>query len=129
MNNYIKNNKVVYLTQYHIIWCPKYRKNILIDSIKNRLQNIILDVCNELNAEIKALEIMPNHIHLFVSYTYKEPINKLIKKLKGISSNILRKEFPQLKKMPTLWSRSFFVASIGQVSEETIKKYIEEQSL
>lgn len=129
MNNYIKNNKVIYLTQYHIIWCPKYRKNILIDSIKNRLQNIILDVCNELNAEIKALEIMPNHIHLFVSYTYKEPINKLIKKLKGVSSNILRKEFPQLKKMPTLWSRSFFVASIGQVSEETIKKYIEEQSL
>lgn len=127
MNNYIKYNKVVYLTQYHIIWCPKYRRNILQDSIKDRLLYIIHNSCLELNAEIKSIEIMPNHVHLFVSYTYKEPIHKLIKKIKGSSSNLLRKEFPELRKMPTLWSRSFFVASVGNVSEETIKKYIDQQ--
>lgn len=127
MNNYTKHNKVTFLTQYHIIWCPKYRRNILSGKIKDRLNEIIVNVCQELGATIKAFEIMPNHIHIFVSYTYKEPINKLIKKMKGVSSNLLRKEFPELKKMPTLWSRSFFVASIGNVSEETIKKYIDEQ--
>lgn len=127
MNDYIKDKKVVYLTQYHIIWCPKYRRDILTGDIKDRLFEIINDCCNELNATIKAIEIMPNHVHLFVSYTYKESINKLIKKIKGTSSNLLRKEFPDLKKMPTLWTRSFFVASVGKISEETVKKYIENQ--
>jgi len=127
MNNYIKHNKAVYLTQYHIIWCPKYRRNLLTNEIKNRLSEIIINSCSELGATIKAFEIMPNHVHVFVSYTYKEPINKLIKKMKGTSSNLLRKEFPELRKMPTLWSRSFFVASAGNISEETIKKYIEQQ--
>jgi putative transposase len=80
-----------------------------------------------MDAEIKALEIMPNHVHIFVSFTYREPIYKLIKKMKGRSSNLLRKEFPELRKMSTLWTRSFFVSSVGNVSEKTVMEYIKNQ--
>ena len=127
MKNYIHHNKAVYLTQYHIIWCPKYRRNILTEQIKNRLESVIHEVCDEMDAEIKALEIMPNHVHIFVSFTYREPIYKLIKKMKGRSSNLLRKEFPELRKMSTLWTRSFFVSSVGNVSEKTVMEYIKNQ--
>ena len=126
-DNYIRHNKAVYLTQYHIIWSPRYRRSLLVGPIKDRLEEIIRTVCDEKQATIKALEIMPDHVHIFVSFTYREPIFKLIKAMKGRSSNLLRKEFPDLLKMPTLWTRSFFVASIGQVSADTIKKYIENQ--
>lgn len=127
MNNYLKHNKVVFLTQYHFIWCPKYRRNLLIDSLKTRLENIIKEVSGEHNAQIKALEIMPNHVHLFVSLNYKEAPYKFIKAVKGRSSNLLRKEFANLRKMPTLWTRSYFVSSIGVISEDTVKMYIENQ--
>jgi putative transposase len=126
-NEYTRHNKVVYSIQYHIIWCPKYRRGILVNSLKNRLHQIIQEVCGELGAKIKALEIMPDHVHLFISYTYQQPVYKLIKQLKGRSSNLLRTEFPELRKMPTLWTRSFFVSSVGNASEKTIQEYIENQ--
>lgn len=127
MTDYTHNKKAVYLTQYHIMWCPKYRRNLLVDDLKIRLEQIIRGVCAETNSTIKALEIMPNHVHLFVSTSYLLPVHKLIKKLKGRSSNLLRTEFPNLRKMETLWTRSFFVSTIGAVSEATIQKYIENQ--
>jgi putative transposase len=127
MSEYIRSNKVVYLIQYHVIWCPKYRKNILVGDIKDRLIEIINDISGEQQLTIKALEIMPNHVHVFFSMSYLNPSYKIIKLFKGRSSHILREEFPELKKMPSLWTRSFFVSSIGNVSEKTIKKYIEDQ--
>lgn len=127
MSDYIHANKVVYLTQYHLIWCPKYRRDILVNSIKDRLEEIIKNVCAERQMKIKALEIMPNHVHLFVSISYQHAPFKIAHWVKGRSSNLLRKEFPELRKMPTLWSRSFFLASIGNVSGKTIKRYIEDQ--
>jgi putative transposase len=127
MSEYVRSNKVVYLTQYHVIWCPKYRKNILVDKIKDRLTEIINDIAGEQQLTIKALEIMPNHVHVFFSMSYLYPPHKMIKLFKGRSSHILREEFPELKRMPSLWTRSFFVSSIGNVSEKTIKKYIEDQ--
>jgi len=127
MENYKRHNKVVYLTQYHIVWSPCYRRCVLVDGVKTRLEELIRMVCNEQQAEIKAMEIMPDHIHLFVSISYLLPIYKLIKAVKGRTSNIIRKEFEHIHRMPTLWSRSFFVSTIGQVSEETVKKYIEMQ--
>ena len=127
MSEYIKNNKVIYLTQYHIIWCPKYRRGILKDKIKDRLQQIIEEICQEKYITIKKMEIMPDHIHLFISMSYKETPYKIVKLFKGRSSNLLRKEFPELLKMPTLWSGSFFISTIGNVSEKTIIKYIEDQ--
>ena len=127
MNNYKKNNKHIYLLQYHIIWCPKYRKNILIDQIKIKLQSFITSIVKQNNCEIKSLEIMPNHVHLFVSLDYDISIQKFIKLVKGKTSHELREIFPELLKMSTLWTRSCFISSIGIVSEKTIKKYIENQ--
>lgn len=127
MENYKKTDKAIYLLQYHIIFCPKYRRNILVENIKDRLESIIKEVSNQNNSEIKALEIMPNHVHLFVSLNYNISISKYIKNIKGRSSNLLRKEFPELLKMPTLWTKSFFVSSVGKISEDTVKQYIENQ--
>lgn len=127
MRKYKKNIKSVSLLNYHIIWCPKYRKNILVDKIKTRLETIIKEAIYEKRCEIIALEIMPNHVHLCVSAPPKIAPHKIVKIVKGRSSNYLRKEFPQLLKMPTLWSRSYFVATTGNVSTDIIMNYINNQ--
>lgn len=118
----------VYLLNYHLIWCPKRRKKVLVNKIKDRLKQIIETKANDLNIEIIALEIMPDHIHLFVSSNPLVPVHKIIKEFKGVSSRILRQEFPYLLKLPSLWTHSYFCSTAGNVSSETIKKYIEEQS-
>jgi len=128
VSEYNKHNKVVFLTQYHFIWTSKYRRKILTDEVKNRLEQIIKDVACETQADIKAMEVMPDHVHLFASLHYKLAPYKFIKLIKGRSSNFLRKEFPSVKtRLPTLWSRSFFVASVGSLSEDSVKEYIETQ--
>jgi len=127
MDNYKKTDKHVYLLQYHIIWCPKYRKNLLVNEIKEKLTEIISSISNQNNCTIKSLEVMPNHVHLLISLDYKISVQKFMKLIKGRSSNELRSKFPELLKMSTLWTRSFFVSSIGNISENTVKNYIESQ--
>ena len=127
MDNYKKTDKHVYLLQYHIIWCPKYRKNLLVNEIKEKLTEIINSISNQNNCTIKSLEVMPNHVHLLISLDYKISVQKFMKLIKGRSSNELRSKFPELLKMSTLWTKSFFVSSIGNISENTVKNYIESQ--
>lgn len=117
----------MYLINYHLIWCPKRRKKVLVGNIKTRLEEIIRDVAKERNMEVLSLEILPDHLHLFVSSHPDIPVHNLIKALKGRSSNLLRKEFPELLKLPSLWTHSYFVSTAGNVSSETIQKYIEAQ--
>jgi putative transposase len=118
----------VYLVNFHLVWCPKRRHPVLINEVKKRLEDIIKQVANDKKVEILALEIMPDHLHLFVSCSPQMIIHKLVKAFKGRSSNILRKEFKSLCKLPSLWTNSYFVSTAGNVSSETIRKYIEEQS-
>lgn len=118
----------VYLVNYHLIWCPKRRKKVLVGDIKTRLEQIIKEVAKEKNTEVLSLEILPDHLHLFVSSHPNIPVHNLIKTFKGRSSNFLRKEFPELLKLPSLWTHSYFVSTAGNVSSETIQKYIEAQS-
>lgn len=118
----------VYLINYHLIWCPKRRRPVLISKVKNRLIQIIEDKAKEIGIDILAFEVMPDHIHIFVSAYTKIPIHKIVKDFKGVSSNILRKEFPHLLKLPSLWTHSYFASTAGNISNETIKKYIEAQS-
>lgn len=125
---YKSNRSQIYLINHHLIWCPKRRKKVLIGEIRNRLEFIIKQTANEKKVDILALEIMPDHLHLFVSTYPQLEIHKLVKLFKGRSSNILRKEFPELLKMPCLWTRSYFVSTAGNVSSETIRKYIEAQT-
>jgi putative transposase len=125
---YNSNGKHIYSCQYHIIFCPKYRRKILINPIDERLKEILNNVSENLNAEIIEMEVMPDHVHILISTDINYSISYLVKRLKGTSSGLLRKEFPQLKKkLPSLWTRSFFVSSVGSVSLDIVKKYIEEQ--
>jgi len=118
----------VFLINYHLIWCPKRRKPVLVGDVKTRLEDIIRQVAKEVGVEILALEINPDHLHLFVSAYPTLAIHKLVKLFKGRSSRFLRQEFPQLLKLPSLWTHSYFVSTAGNVSAETIQKYIEAQS-
>lgn len=125
---YKHSRNKVFLINYHLIWCPKRRKKVLVGDIKIRLEQIINEVAKEKNIEILALEIMPDHLHLFVSSHPNILIHNLIKAFKGRSSNLLRKEYPELLKLPSLWTHSYFVSTAGNVSSDTIQKYIQEQN-
>ena len=125
---YKHSRNKVFLINYHLIWCPKRRKKVLVGDIKTRLEQIINEVAKEKNIEILALEVMPDHLHLFVSSHPNILVHNLIKAFKGRSSNILRKEYPELLKLPSLWTHSYFISTAGNVSSETINKYIEAQN-
>jgi putative transposase len=125
---YKSNNNVVYSCKYHVIWCPKYRRPVLVNGVDERLKDIIQGVCAECHAEILELEVMPDHVHLLVEVDPQYGIHHLVRSIKGRSSRLLRQEFPRLQsRLPTLWTHSYFVATVGGASLEVIKQYIENQ--
>jgi putative transposase len=124
---YQHSRNKVFLIQYYLVWCPKRKKPVLVGKIKERLEQIIYQVADELGIKILKLTINPDHIHLFVSAYPTISVHKIVKRIKSRSSNILRKEFPELLKLPSLWTHSYYVSTIGTVSKETIEKYIEAQ--
>lgn len=126
--DYKHGRNKVFLINYHLIWCPKRRKKVLTGNIKTRLEAIIYEVAKEKGIDVLAFEVMPDHVHLFISAYPDITIHQIIKAFKGRSSNLLRKEFPELMKLPTLWTHSYFVSTVENVSSETITKYIEAQS-
>ncbi len=118
----------VHLVVYHVIWCPKRRRKILTGSLAIRLKALIHEVCEEHEWQVLEVAIQPDHVHLFVRatpYTMPSDIPRLIK---GRSSRVLREEFPELHKLPSLWTRSYFLSTAGNVSSTTIQAYIERQS-
>lgn len=118
----------VHSCQYHIIFCPKYRRKVLEDKIADRLKELVEEKQDEFGYELLEMEVMPDHIHLLLDISPKTSIYTVIGKIKGHTSHTLRSEFPGLKKrIPTLWTRSSFISSVGSVSLETVKKYIENQ--
>ena len=122
------NNNIVYRCNYHVVWCPKYRRPVIQGAIDQRLKQIIREVCDERRATIIELETMPDHVHLLVSVDPQYGIHRLIKQVKGRSSRLLRQEFPQLRsRLPTLWTNSYFVATVGGATLEAVKKYVEGQ--
>lgn len=122
------NNNVVYRCAYHVVWCPKYRRNVLAGDVDTRLQQIIRGVCVEHDATIIELETMPDHVHLLLSVDPQYGIHRLVKQIKGRSSRLLREEFPALRsRLPTLWTNSYFVATVGGAPLEVVKQYVENQ--
>lgn len=118
----------VYNCGYHLIWCPKYRKRVLVDGVDKRLKELLLEKAKDIHVEIERMEVMPDHVHLFIHTVPTNPAHHVIGQLKGYTSRILRKEFPWLKtRLPSLWTRSYYVETVGHISEQTIKKYIEDQ--
>ncbi|NEO66990.1 MAG: IS200/IS605 family transposase [Moorea sp. SIO4G2] len=121
------NPHSVTLLNYHFVWCPKRRKAVLIGEIKMRLQEIIFDLCKDNNWQLIALEIMPDHVHMFLEVDPTFSPSVIIKRVKGRASHHLRKEFPELLKLPTLWSPSYFCSTTGNASTETVRRYIKNQ--
>jgi putative transposase len=122
------NNNVVYRCNYHVVRCPKYRRKVITGAVDDRLKQIIRDVCAERDAPIVELETMPDHVHLLVVCDPQYGIHRLVKQVKGRSSWLLRQEFPHLRRrLPTLWTNSYFVATAGGATLEAVKRYVENQ--
>jgi putative transposase len=123
MSRYAKNAGAVYGLKLHLVWCPKYRRPVLVGEIERRLKELLVE-----KVQIHTMEVMPDHVHLFVEFDPRWSVAEIVNRLKGYTSRILREEFPQLRsKLPTLWSRSYFANTIGHISEKTVQRYIESQ--
>ena len=125
---YQRDEHRVHLIVYHLIWCPKRRKPILVGKLKDRCQELIEDKCKAKGWTLLTLAIQPDHLHLFVRAWPSDSAAEVIKELKGYTSFFLRKEFdPILKKLPSLWTRSYFSSTAAAVSAQTIQDYIDAQ--
>ena len=125
---YKSNHNVVYSCKYHVVWCPKYRRKVLTDEIEKRLKELIVETAKGINADIIEMEVMPDHVHLLLEVDPQYGINKAVRHIKGVSSHALRSEFPSLKsRLPTLWTNSYFVSTVGDVPPSAIDRYIENQ--
>jgi putative transposase len=127
-SKYKHNNNITYSCKYHVVWCPKYRRKVLIDGVDTRLKAILLEVARELNSEILEMEVTPDHVHLLIDCDPQFGIAKIVRYMKGRSSRFLRQELPWLKsRLPTLWTNSYFVSTVGGAPVAVIKQYIENQ--
>lgn len=127
-SGYSASQTSVHFMNYHFVWCPKYKKKVIVGAVENRLRQLLGQKAKELGCKIIALELMPDHVHIFVQCTPVIAPNRVIAGLKGYTSRILREEFSHLRtRLPTLWTRSYFVSTHGHVSSNAIKKYVEEQ--
>lgn len=128
IKKYNSDGKMIYSCQYHIIFSPKYRRKVLTNGIDVRLKELILEKQTEFKYDVIELEVMSDHVHILLNSNPKIGIYEQVNKIKGYTSNILRNEFPILRrKLPTLWTRSKFISTVGAVSLDVVKKYIEDQ--
>jgi putative transposase len=125
--DYRHSNTSVSLLNYHFVWCPKRRRRIIVDRLETRVKELVHEACANLDCVVVALETMPDHVHLFVNAPPDIAPSILVGRIKGYSSRILRKEFAVLRRMPSTWTRSFFVSTAGKVSSATVQRYIEGQ--
>ncbi len=126
--NFKSNHNVMFSCKYHIVWCPKYRRKVLVDGVDERLKEIVHQSATEQQVEVIELEVMPDHVHLLCEIDPQYGVHKFVKLLKGRSSRLLRQEFQSLKtRLPTLWTNSYFVATVGGAPMAVIKQYIENQ--
>ena len=122
------NNNVVYRCAYHVVWCPKYRRPVIEGAVDERLKQLIAEVCAERECNLIELETMPDHVHLLVECDPQYGIHRLVKQIKGRSSRVLRQEFDSLRsRLPTLWTNSYFVATVGGAPLGIVKQYVANQ--
>ena len=127
-NRWTHSNTTVFNIGYHLIWCPKYRRKVLTDGVDERLKELLINKSKELKCNIEIQEIMPDHVHIFIKSNPTLAPHYVVQQLKGYTSRVLRKEFKNLRtRLPTLWTRSYYCESIGHISEEAVKKYINDQ--
>ncbi len=125
---YKSNRNVMFSCKYHVVWCPKYRRRVLVDGVDGRLKALLEDVAKETRSEIVEMEVMPDHVHILVEVDPQFGINALIRRMKGRSSFLLRQEFPRLAlRLPALGTHSYFVSTVGGAPLAVVKQYIESQ--
>lgn len=125
---YKSNRHIVYSCKYHVIWCPKYRRPVLVPDVAARLKEIANQVADELSVEIFEMEVMPDHVHLVCEVDPQFGVHKFVKRVKGRSSRLLRQEFPWLKsRLPTLWTHSYFVSTVGGAPLDVLQEYVQNQ--
>ncbi|WP_028594981.1 IS200/IS605 family transposase [Paenibacillus assamensis] len=128
MNEYRRTSTTVSLLNYHFVFCPRYRRKIFLKSeVEQRFKEIVKDVCSELSIEIVALECDKDHTHMFLNALPSLSPADIMAKVKGVTSKQLREEFPHLRHLPSLWTRSYFVSTAGNVSNDIVKRYVEQQ--
>lgn len=127
-DRYRRNAGSVFSLKYHVVFCPKYRRAVLVGAIADDLNALLAEKAVALGVEIHALEVLPDHVHLFVEGDPTQPVQYLVNQFKGYTSRILRQRYPSLvTRLPSLWSRSYYAGTIGHVSEETVRQYIATQ--
>lgn len=124
---YQRDEHRVHLIVYHLIWCPKRRKPVLTGAVAKDCRNLIESKCAEQGWSVLDLAIQPDHVHLFVRVWPTTAAAEVVKEVKGLTSHDLREKYPQLRKLPSLWTRSYFASTAGDVSADTIRRYIEAQ--
>ena len=125
---YKSNNNIVYSCKYHVVFCPKYRRKVLVGDVEARLKELICQICYDNEIDLLEMEVMPDHVHLQLEVDPQFGIHKAIKLIKGRTSHILRSEFKHLTtKLPTLWTNSYFVSTAGGAPLGIVKQYIESQ--
>jgi len=125
---YHTDHSIVYSCQYHVIFCPKFRRPVLNDAVSARMKELVLGKQEEYGFAVMEMEVMPDHVHLLLDIDPRVGVNQVIAKIKGYTSHELRQEFPWLKKrLPTLWTRSKFISTVGAVTLEVVQQYIVNQ--
>ena len=128
LNEYRRTKTTVSLINYHFVFCPRYRRKIFLDSqLEERFKMLVQEICEELEIEILAMECNQDHVHLFLNALPTLSPTDIMAKIKGVTSKQLREEFPHLQHLSSLWTRSYFVSTAGNVSSETIQHYVENQ--
>jgi putative transposase len=124
---YRSTHKTVSSAKYQLIWCPKYRRRVLVGGVDVRLKAIIADVASQVGAEVLEVEVMPDHVHLLAEVPPTLPLSEFMRLVKGRSSRLLRMEFPRLRRLPVLWSPSWFVSTVGGAPLAVMRRYVENQ--
>lgn len=125
---YKSNHNMVYSCKYHVVWCPKYRRKVLVNGVDTRLKELIQEICEEYRIDIIEMEIMPDHVHLLIEVDPQFGVHKAVKLIKGRTSRTLRQEYSWLRsRLPSLWTNSYFVSTVGRAPLSVIKQYIENQ--
>lgn len=114
---------------FHVVWCPKFRCRVLTGAVEERLKQLIREIVSDSGAWLVELETMPDHVHLLVEVDPQFGIAALVKYLKGRTSRVLRQEFPHLARMKSLWSNSYFVATVGGAPLDVVRRYVENQKV
>ena len=126
--DYKSNRNIVFSCKYHVVFCPKYRRKVLVGKVETRLKEIVHEVAAETDVDVIEMEVMLDHVHLLVEVDPQFGIHRFVKRVKGVSSRLLRSEFPSLRtRLPTLWTNSYFVSTVGGAPLTAVKQYIESQ--